>query len=53
LAARAREVRREGDTDELPKIIGELRAENTRLRGEMEYIKTRLPPPIVPPPLRQ
>jgi len=32
LAARAREVRRERDTDELLKIIGELRAENTRPR---------------------
>jgi len=53
LATRAREVRGEGEADRLLKVIEELRAESAQLRGEMEYIKTRLPLRSSPAPLRR
>jgi len=38
------------DVEELFKTIEELRAENVRLKREMEQVKARLPPPTVPQP---
>lgn len=49
MTLRAREVQGGNNNEELLKIIGELRAENSRLRKEIEEIKIRLSPPTSPP----
>lgn len=50
MATRAREMRGEGDRKRLSEQMEELRAENSRLRGEMEQLRACLPPPTVPEP---